>query len=680
MKLFSPITLAGVTLKNRVVMASMHTGLEDLPFASARLKQFYVERVQGGVSLIITGGVSPNFNGRVSWIGSQLSYAFQKSKHKRITDAVHQAGGRIALQILHAGRYAFHSFSVSPSGRKSPITPYKTKEMSLSKIESTVRDFATTARLAHESGYDGIEVMGSEGYLLHQFFSEHTNQRSDSYGGSLEGRIRFCREVVKAIRAQVPQNFMILYRVPILDLIPSGGSSWSDVEALVRALEDAGVSAFTSGIGWHESRIPTILTRVPRAAFAQSIAELKKITKLPVLGTNRIPTPEVAEKLLIDGVCDAVAIGRPMLADPAWAKKAEAGESALITPCIACNQSCLDAIFVGKVASCLVNPRAAYETKIQSLPAKKRKSVLVVGGGAAGLAFAEIAAKRGHRVEIREKSAKLGGQLNLAMVVPGKAEFKTLLAYYQSSLSHLGVTVKLSHEVGARDFEGNHGFDAVVVASGVRPKQAPKLVRDDSRTVNYSQILSRSVSAEQSVGILGAGGVAVDTAEFLLSKDEVGTDPEVFRKHWGISPQSIGGLDSGGRKTQFQARKVYLLMRSLDPFGKNLGKTSGWVHRAELKLAGLEVHQGVREIKWQNDGLFIMKASQQGTETSLLLPIMQLIACVGSESVVPEVFAESDKFKLPVFRIGGAFSDQKLDAARAIREATLLADQIEDKL
>lgn len=686
--LFSPINLGGIQLKNRVVMASMHTGLEDIPFSAHRLIRFYEERIHGGVGMIITGGVSPNFRGRVHLLGSQLSYRWQIRKHRQVTRAVHAAQGKICLQILHAGRYAFHPWPIAPSRIQAPINKFIPKEASLSDIQNTIRDFAVTAQLAEDAGYDGVEIMGSEGYFLHQFFSAHTNLRLDAYSGAeLATRVRLPLEVVEAVRKRVSKNFGILYRVPILDLIPENGSDPEDVGELVRGLEEVGADAFTSGIGWHESRIPTILTRVPRGAFKDSVALLKRFSTKPVLGTNRIPTAEVAEKWLSEGVCDAVAIGRPLLADPEWVEKSRT-KSAPVAPCIACNQSCLDAIFTGKIASCLVNPRAGYETKIQMKRAKEPKKLLVIGGGVSGMAFSVFAAQRGHHVRLLEKDTSLGGQLNLAKIVPGKAEFYELLEYYQNQFKRLQIGTKLGFPVAWNEnfAKEAQGFDAIVIASGVQPKSGPKHLVQDKRTVSYAQLLSFQVEAKSKVAILGAGGVAVDTAEFLLSNKDVGEDPNAFAMHWGIDPTARGGLIASGRKLLFQSREVYLLSRSQQSFGKNLGKTSGWVHRAELKQAGLRYFSGVESLEWKENGLQVsVKSEKDQAVTQRLLPVEQLVLCVGSETTpMSRDFSEENAQKLgikvPVFKIGGALSDQKLDAARAIREAALLADKIEAKL
>lgn len=663
--LFRPAPFGFVTLRNRIVMGSMHTGLEDLNDGYRKLAAYFRERAKGGAGLIITGGISPNFAGRTSPFAASLNFPWQVSKHRRITDAVHEEGGAIVMQLLHAGRYAYHPFPVAPSAIQSPISKFKPRALSQRGIESTISDFARSARYARAAGYDGVEIMGSEGYFLHEWMVPRTNHRTDEYGGSFINRIRLPLEVVKRIRLVCGPDFLIVYRIPVIDLVEQG-MTFDETVQFARALEKSGVHILNSGIGWHESRVPTIATKVPRGAFVEFTRKLHGAVKIPVIATNRINTPEVAEQVLKEGSADFVSLARPFLADPAFPNKARDGKSASINTCIGCNQSCLDHIFERKRASCLVNPQAAYETERVVQPAVRRLKIAVVGAGPAGLSASTTLAARGHSVTLFEASSTIGGQFRLAREIPGKDEFAETLRYFTNRIQETGVVLKLGETASA---ESLAAFDEVVIASGVKPRKIALQKSQDPRVVSYPDLISGKVPVGRSIAIVGAGGIGFDVAEYCLKADERGDDYEKrlasFFAEWGVDRTlaSPGGLIAAAKPAH--PRKIYLLQRK-EKFGTTLGKTTGWIHRAGLKKNGVEMIGQVEYRGLWEQGLVIATPSGERK-----LEVDQIVICAGQESVtdVAEVLERGGKRP---HRIGGAKLAGELDAARAIREGFLL--------
>ena len=658
--LLSPLTLGSITLKNRVLMGSMHTGLEETGDWN-RVAEFYATRARGGVGLMVTGGMAPNNEGGVFPGAAGLHSQKDIENHRLVTDRVHQAGGRIAMQILHAGRYAYGKGCVSASAIKSPISPFIPKELDEPGIEKQMADMVTAAVRAQQAGYDGVEVMGSEGYFLNQFLVTHVNRRTDRWGGPYENRMRLPVSVVRQIRQAVGPDFIVIYRISLIDLIPNG-STWDEVVTLAQAIERAGASILNTGIGWHEARVPTIATSVPRAAFAHLTGRLRKVVGIPVITSNRINTPEVAESLLADGMADMVSMARPFLADPDFVAKAAAGRSAEIAPCIACNQACLDHTFSGKLTSCLVNPRACHETVLDYPAAEKIKKIAVVGAGPAGLMAAKVAAMRGHKVVLFDKSTVLGGQLNLAKQVPGKEEFFGLVDWFSHEIARLNVSLRLASVADVADLTG---FDEVVVATGIIPRD-PKIPGQE-RAKSYIDVLLGAKMGRR-VAVIGAGGIGFDVAEYLVTNGHsVTMDPPAWRREWGVGDpmETAGGLTEA--RPEPAEREVWLLQRKAEKPGRGLGKTTGWIHRAALSAKGVQMLGGISYDRITDEGLWITRDG-----AAQLLPVDDVVLCAGQVSergLYDRLIAAG----ITSHVIGGADVATELDAKRAIDQAARLA-------
>lgn len=670
--ILKPLHLGFTTIKNRVVMGSMHTGLEDRFYNYPKLAAYFGERAKGGAGLLITGGISPNRQGWLLPAGGTMNTLGDIAPHRLVTHAVHKHGAKILLQILHAGRYGYQPFVVSASPIKSPISPFKPREMSDKQILNTIQDYVKTASIAKKAGYDGVEIMGSEGYLLNQFLSRHVNQRADRWGGPIENRMRFAVEIVKAIREEIGEKFIICFRLSLLDLVHDG-NTMQDVITVAKALEKAGITLLNTGIGWHEARIPTIVTSVPRAAFVDYTAEVKKHVAVPVIASNRINMPDTAEEILASGQADMVQMARPFLADAFWVNKTATNRVDEINTCIACNQACLDHTFKNQRATCLVNPRAGYETELVYVKTKKAKSIAVVGGGVAGLSAATVAASRGHDVTLFEASHEVGGQFNLAKVIPGKEEFHETIRYFKVQLEKTGVDVRLNTQVNREQLE-REGFDEVIVATGVVPRALKIEGSQAPQVLSYAEVL-RGAPVGDRVAVIGAGGIGFDVSEFLLKPPhQVQPQPvNEWKREWGVDPNpnyvSEGGMQ--GAEIEAPIREIYLLQRKKTPLGAGLGKTSGWVHRAQLKKHAVRMLRGVQYKSVTDEGLWI-----EVDDHAQLLRVDSIVVCAGQESVKDLMPLAGENTLAQYHIIGGAKLAAELDAKRAIREGAELAAKL----
>ncbi|MGF1700546.1 NADPH-dependent 2,4-dienoyl-CoA reductase [Photobacterium makurazakiensis] len=662
--LLAPLDLGFTQLRNRVLMGSMHTGLEESRDGFKKLAAFYAARARGGVGLIVTGGFSPNFRGRLHPLSAEFSSGRAARAHRVITDAVHEEGGKIALQLLHAGRYAMHPLAVSASAIKSPISKFTPSQMSTRQIQKTIDAFARSAELAREAGYDGVELMGSEGYLINQFICKRSNHRYDEWGGSYENRIRFPLELVKAVRARAGRDFIIVFRLSMLDLVEQG-STHEEVVQLAKLLEQAGVTILNTGIGWHEARVPTIATQVPRAAFAWVTEKLKSEVSIPLVTCNRINTPQVAEEILSSEQADMVSMARPFLADPDFIVKAEQDRADDINTCIGCNQACLDHVFVGKRASCLVNPQACYETELVLSPAAQHRRIAVVGAGPAGMATAVAAAERGFDVDLFEKNDYVGGQFNLAMQIPGKEEFKETIRYFTRRLEQTNVNVKLSHAVSADELSG---YDDVIVATGVQPRKPGIPGVEHEKVIDYQTLIRDKVQLGQKVAVIGAGGIGVDVSTMLTEPEHQALDD--WLQDWGIdkSIDHAGGLYP--HDEYVSQRQVWLMQRKPGKVGKGPGKTTGWIHKKVLEKRGVELLGGVNYDRIDDQGLHITVEGQ-----SRILDVDHIVLCAGQTSV-EELSEKLKANSVNVHVIGGADVAGEVDAKRVIRQGVELAAKL----
>jgi 2,4-dienoyl-CoA reductase (NADPH2) len=660
--LFQPLDLGFTQLKNRLLMGSMHTGLEEDKEGLQRLAAFYRERAQGGVGLMVTGGFAPNRAGRLAPFAAKLSTRRESTRHEVVTHTVHEAGSKIVLQILHAGRYGYHPFAVAPSGIQSPISPFKPWTMSRRRIHKTIEHFVRCARLAQDAGYDGVEIMGSEGYLINEFLVTHTNKRHDQWGGSFLNRMRFPVDIVRAVREAVGDHFIIIYRLSMLDLV-SDGSSWEEVVLLAQAIEKAGATLLNTGIGWHEARIPTIASVVPPGAFSSLAKQLKPHVALPVITSNRINTPELANALLEEGGADMISMARPFLADAQFAQKAQLGESRAINVCIACNQACLDHVFQNKTASCLVNPRACHETELVYEATDTPQRIAVVGAGPAGLAFAAVAAERGHKVSLFEKSDELGGQFNLAKVIPGKSGYQHTIDYFSYQLKKFKVDVRLQTHA---DIETLQHFDQVVLATGVEPRLPTIPGIDHPKVMTYIDVITKRRTPGTRVAVIGAGGIGFDVAEWLTHNEDH-EDTKSFYNEWGIDVHVTHRAGLTTPHISKSPRQVYLLQRKNEALGKRLGKTTGWIHRLSLKHKQVEMCSNVVYIRIDDEGLHVLI-----NDKPRLLAVDSVVICTGQTEL--RDLAEPLRLTgVSVHVIGGAFKALELDAKHAIDQACRLA-------
>ncbi len=668
--LLAPLDLGFTTLRNRTLMGSMHTGLEEKPGGFERMAVYFAERARGGVGLMVTGGIAPNAEGGVYSGAAKLSTPEEAANHRIVTQAVHEAGGKICMQILHAGRYAYSPKQVAPSAIQAPINPFKPKELDEEGIEKQIQDFVTCASLAQTAEYDGVEIMGSEGYFINQFLVAHTNHRSDRWGGSYENRMRLPVEIVRRVREAVGPNFIIIYRLSMLDLI-EGGSSWEEVVQLAQAIERSGATLINTGIGWHEARIPTIATKVPRAAFAKVTAKMRGSVSIPLITTNRINTPEVAEQVLAEGDADMVSMARPFLADPEFVNKAAAGRSDEINTCIGCNQACLDHTFGGKLTSCLVNPRACHETELNYLPVTQVRKIAVIGAGPAGLAAATVAAQRGHDVTLFDSASEIGGQFNIAKRIPGKEEFFETLRYFGRKLQTTGVDLRLNTRVTVDDLVGK-GYDEVILATGIAPRTPAIPGVDNPKVLSYLDVILGRKPVGKSVAVIGAGGIGFDVSEFLVHQGvATSLDRDAFWDEWGIDTQlqARGGVAGIKPHPHAPARQVFLLQRKATKVGDGLGKTTGWIHRTGLKNKQVQMLNSVEYLKIDDAGLHI-RIGADGEEK--LLPVDNVVICAGQDPL-RELYDGLQAAGQSVHLIGGADVATELDAKRAIDQGARLA-------
>ncbi len=670
--LLEPLNLGFTQLRNRVVMGSMHTGLEDRFYHYPKLAAYFAERARGGVGLIITGGISPNRQGWLLPAGGTMNHLTDVANHRLVTHAVHRHGSKILMQILHSGRYGYQPFVVSSSPIKSPISPFKPRQLSEKDIRSTIADYARCAKLAKLAGYDGVEVMGSEGYLINQFLSRHVNQRTDQWGGSIDNRMRLAVDIVRAIRHAVGEKFIICFRLSMLDLVHDG-NTMEEVVRVAQALESAGINLLGSGIGWHEARVPTIVTSVPRAAFVDVTAHVRERVNVPVIASNRINMPETAESLLLEGKADLVQMARPFLADPEWVNKAATNRVDEINTCIACNQACLDHTFQNQRASCLVNPRACFETELVYVKTRKPRRIAVVGGGVAGMSAATVAAERGHQVTLFEAGHELGGQFNLAKVVPGKEEFYETIRYFHSLIAKKGVEVRLNTRASREQLE-REGYDDVVVATGVLPRPLQLEGAELPNVLSYSEVL-KGARVGQRVAVIGAGGIGFDVSEYLVHDPRVPQPQPLadWQREWGVDPRVDYHTEGGLVRPKLQSayREVYLLQRKSTSVGAGLGKTSGWVHRASLKKHGVRMMRGVHYQRITAEGLWVKVDGQ-----SQLLRVDTIVVCAGQDSVCEIMPPENVLTGARYHIIGGAKLAAELDAKRAIRDGAELAARL----
>ncbi|WP_134608768.1 NADPH-dependent 2,4-dienoyl-CoA reductase [Pseudomonas aeruginosa] len=670
--LLAPLDLGFTTLRNRTLMGSMHTGLEEKPQGFERMAAYFAERARGGVGLMVTGGIGPNEEGGVYSGAAKLSTPEEAEKHRIVTQAVHEAGGKICMQILHAGRYAYSPKQVAPSAIQAPINPFKPKELDEEGIEKQIADFVNCASLAQVAGYDGVEIMGSEGYFINQFLVQHTNQRTDRWGGSYENRMRLPVEIVRRVREAVGPNFIIIYRLSMLDLV-EGGSSWDEIVLLAKAVEKAGATLINTGIGWHEARIPTIATKVPRAAFTKVTAKLRGEVGIPLITTNRINTPEVAEKVLAEGDADMVSMARPFLADPDFVNKAAAGHAERINTCIGCNQACLDHTFGGKLTSCLVNPRACHETELNYIPTTRPKKIAVVGAGPAGLAAATVAAERGHRVSLFDAAGEIGGQFNVAKRVPGKEEFHETLRYFRNKLESTGVELHLNRRVDVDDLVAG-GYDEIVLATGIVPRTPAIPGIEHPKVISYLDAILERKPVGGKVAVIGAGGIGFDVSEFIThAGPSTSLEREAFWKEWGIDTrlEARGGIAGVKAEVHPAARQVFLLQRKKSKVGDGLGKTTGWIHRAGLKNKQVQLVNAVEYLGIDDAGLHIRVAEGEPQ----VLPVDTVIVCAGQDplrELQDGLLAAGQSVHL----IGGADVAAELDAKRAINQGSRLAAEL----
>ncbi|MBC3953057.1 NADPH-dependent 2,4-dienoyl-CoA reductase [Pseudomonas folii] len=670
--LLAPLDLGFTTLRNRTLMGSMHTGLEEKPGGFERMAAYFAERATGGVGLMVTGGIAPNEEGGVYTGAAKLTTIEEAEQHRVVTQAVHAAGGKICLQILHAGRYAYSKNQVAPSAIQAPINPFKPRELDEAGIEKQIADFVTCSTLAQSAGYDGVEVMGSEGYFINQFLAAHTNHRTDRWGGSYENRMRLPVEIVRRVREAVGAEFIIIFRLSMLDLV-EGGSTWEEIVQLAQAIEQAGATIINTGIGWHEARIPTIATKVPRAAFSKVTAKLRGSVGIPLITTNRINTPEIAEQILSEGDADMVSMARPFLADPEFVNKAAAGRADEINTCIGCNQACLDHTFGGKLTSCLVNPRACHETELNYIPTRQSKKIAVIGAGPAGLAASTVAAERGHHVTLFDSAAEIGGQFNIAKRVPGKEEFYETLRYFARKLQTTGVDVRLNTRVAVEDLLGA-GYDEVILATGIAPRTPAIPGIDHPKVLSYLDVILQRKPVGQSVAVIGAGGIGFDVSEFLVHQGiSTSLDRTAFWKEWGIDThlEARGGVAGIKPELHAPARQVFLLQRKASKVGDGLGKTTGWIHRTGLKNKQVQMLNSVEYLRIDDAGLHI----RIGEGEEKVLPVDNIVICAGQDPL-RELYDGLVAAGQAVHLIGGADVAAELDAKRAIDQGSRLAARL----